>query len=314
MEFRDRFHTTAVWPAFGISNARIFLTPSQLSAASSSFHARAHNFTLVGATWQPRPQRSLNRALVVYAQRFVLPKTSSATALQALVELKPQPTTERRRELEKPTKPAKPARYHVRQVQLREVYTVADIRCEAFYEHPKDPYFYPVRRREIYMATRDRIDSGNKCLVVVDMQPPREWSQFAANGELIVGSLDISLHEPRTGRKCRFLKTIFDRSGVTKALNEDGDPKRIYISSMAIREGWRGRGLAQHLLDYVDRLSLRQGSKEVFLHVELDNKPAVHVYKKCGFRIVPNDALLFLPKWLHFITKAEHTLMQKKLD
>ncbi|KAI0567723.1 acetyltransferase [Gracilaria domingensis] len=299
--------------AFAASHGQLFLTQSQPAAFCSSFHVHRVNRLASDAQWRSQPSRRCSQTLVVRAQRSVLPKASPTTAVQAPPELVPQRTSERRRELEQPTKPTKPARYRVREVDLSEVYTVADIRCVAFYEHPKDPYFYPVRRREIYMAMRDRIESGNKCLVVVDTQPPSEWLQFATDGELIVGSLDISLHDSKTGRKCQFLNSIFDRAATNNTPSRDGDPKRIYISSMAVREGWRGRGLAQLLLVHVDNIALRQGSEEVLLHVELHNKAAVHVYTKSGFQVVPDDALLRLPKWLHFITKAEHTLMQKKM-
>ncbi|PXF47627.1 hypothetical protein BWQ96_02606 [Gracilariopsis chorda] len=267
----------------------------------------------------PFRQRAVNHAFIIFAQHSVLPQTSSpATALRPPLEITPQTLPQHTHDEEKRTKPSKSGRYIVRQVELKEVYTVADIRCEAFYEHPKDPYFYPVRRREIYMAMRDRIDSGNKCLVVVDTQPPSDWEPFAANGELVVGSLDISLHDSRSGRKCQFLKSIFERPTNCDAPTENEAnkvaAKRIYISSMAIRKEWRGRGLAQLLLAYVDDLASRQNTREVFLHVEWDNKPAVHVYKKCGFQTLTDGALIRLPKWLHFITKAEHTLMRKLME
>lgn len=289
---------------------------SQKCTFRSSFDNRTRQ-QFVSTTQLSR--RTVNHAFVVFAQHSVLPHTSSspATALRPL-EIPPQTLPQRTRDNEKRKQPSKPGRYAVRQVDLKEVYTVADIRCEAFYEHPKDPYFYPVRRREIYMAMRDRIDSGNKCLVVVDTQPPSDWVPFTANGELVVGSLDISLHDARTGRKCQFLESIFERSADSDSPTENEanktNARRIYISSMAIRREWRGRGLAQLLLAYVDGLALRQNTKEVFLHVEWDNKPAVHVYKKCGFDTLSDDALIRLPKWLHFITKAEHTLMRKLMD
>lgn len=201
-------------------------------------------------------------------------------------------------------------RYAVRVAQASELYTVADIRCEAFYGSPKDPYYYPVRRREIYMAMRDRVDAGNRCLVVVDKTPDEKWLPFcAADGSLVVGSLDASLHAGGSGRRCRFPPPPRREERV-----EGDDLRRIYISSMAVREEWQNRGLAQRLLTMVDEIASQQGISEVFLHVDWENAPAVHLYQKCGFECPqPNESALRVPNWLSFLAKREHTLMRKLL-
>lgn len=180
----------------------------------------------------------------------------------------------------------------MRPARTSELYTVADIRCEAFYGHPKDPYYYPVRRREIYMAMRDRLESGTRCLVVTDKTPPEQWQAFAQDGALVVGSVDISFHKPQSGRRVR-----------------SGDGLWLYLSSMAIREDWQGRGLAQRLLKQVDLLADGVGDV-VYLHVEEENRRAWHVYEKCGFEVVKED----VPQWLHFLAKREHILMRKRLQ
>lgn len=224
---------------------------------------------------------------------------SKSTTLADLQAAAPQKT-----ETKRPGKlPEEDIRYRVRMAEDRELYTVADIRCDAFYGYPKDPYYYPVRRREIYMAMRDRIDAGNKCLVVVDTQPPEDWESFANNGELVVGSLDVSLHTASSGRRCRF------GSG---RVETEQDGRRIYISSMAVRDEWQRRGLAQRLLRHVDVTARLHGINDIFLHVEWENAPAVHVYLKSGFVCVEEDSRI--PRWLHFLAKREHTLMRKSLE
>lgn len=198
-------------------------------------------------------------------------------------------------------------RYIVRMANPSELYSVADIRCEAFYGHPKDPHYYPVRRREIYMAMRDRIETGNRCLVAIDTQPPSDWQPFASNEGLAVGSLDASLHRAN-GKRCRFSK-----NRIPWDLNESTDDIRMYVSSMAVRKHWQGRGLAQQLLKYVDEMAIAIGVKDIFLHVEWDNKPAVHVYTKNGFEVVGEEGRKVIPKWMHFLAKKEHTLMHKRV-
>lgn len=199
-------------------------------------------------------------------------------------------------------------RYIVRMANASELYTVADIRCEAFYGHPKDPHYYPVRRREIYMAMRDRIETGNRCLVAVDTQPPSDWEPFASNEGLVVGSLDASLHRSN-GKRCRFSKT----ERIPWNLNDNSDDIRMYVSSMAVRKHWQGRGLAQQLLKYVDEMAVVMGVNDIFLHVEWNNKPAVHVYTKNGFEVVGEEGRKVIPKWMHFLAKKEHTLMHKRV-
>lgn len=151
------------------------------------------------------------------------------------------------------------------------------------------------------MAMRDRLASGNRCLVVLDVDPPEDWGPFTnEEGHLVVGSLDVSLHGEGSGKRVAFGASI------------KGEGFRIYVSSMAVRLEWQRRGLAQLLLNHVDELAQEFRVKDMFLHVEWDNVPAVRLYSKCGFVSTKNDDPLLIPKWLHFLAKREHTLMRKR--
>lgn len=202
-----------------------------------------------------------------------------------------------------PPPPAQP-RYSIRLAESGELYTVADIRCEAFYGTPDDAHYYPVRRREIYMAMRDRIESGNRCLVVVDNDPPQQWIPFAnENRELVVGSVDVSMHGAATGKRYKF------------EISHDGEGRKLYVSSMAVRREWQRKGLAQRLLACVDDMARQFGITDVFLHVEWEeNAAAVHVYKKKGFCLASVEGGLVVPRWLHQLAKKEHTLMRKRIE
>lgn len=148
---------------------------------------------------------------------------------------------------------------------------------------------------------RDRLASGNRCLVVLDTAPPKDWLPFTNDeGYLVVGSLDASLHGAVSGRRFAFGPT------------PQGEGTRIYISSMAVRETWQRRGLAKILLAHVDDLAREFDVKELFLHVEWDNLPAVALYTKCGFHRARTDNPTLIPKWVHFLAKKEHTLMRKR--
>lgn len=179
-------------------------------------------------------------------------------------------------------------RYRVRMAEAGELYTVADIRCEAFYGGAREVNYFAVRRREIFVAMRERVAQGNRCLVVLDAQGDGEGS----SGGLVVGSCDVAFHVGVGGVRVEFGR---------------GKRGSMYVSSMAVREGWRGRGLAQSLLRHVDEMVREFGVAQVFLHVEGDNCVALHVYRKCGFDVVAGGA----PKWLAALAKKEHTLMTK---
>lgn len=188
--------------------------------------------------------------------------------------------------------PTTPVRYNYREAKPEELYTIADIRCEAFYGAPADAHYYPVRRREIYVAIRDRLAAGNKSLVVLDGSPSKEWEMFVdEKGGLVVGSCDIAMHGEE-GQRIGFEKDVGGK---------------LYVSSMAVRKEWRGRRLAQGLLREVEELGKTYGVQEIYLHVEWDNCVAVHVYGKCGFQVVEGRP----PKWVKGLAKKEHTLMKK---
>lgn len=151
------------------------------------------------------------------------------------------------------------------------------------------------------MAMRDRLASGNRCLVVLDVDPPEDWRPFAnEEGHLVVGSLDVSLHGAGSGKRVPF-------GGYAEV-----EGYRIYVSSMAVRREWQRRGLALLLLKNVDALAEEFGVQDLFLHVEWENAPAVRLYSKCGFVSTKNDDPALVPNWLHFLAKKEHTLMRKR--
>lgn len=191
-------------------------------------------------------------------------------------------------------------RYSVRIAKQAELYTAADIRCEAFYCAPNDENYHPIRRREIYMAMQSRVNSGTHCVVLIDDDPPSSWRPLANAEGLVVGTLDITLHCSRTGKR----KT----SGNISA-NSIRTPVCAYISSMAVRRAWRGRGLAQRLMAHTTYLVRQLGVSDVFLHVDWENTAAVHIYAKCGFRRV----CLPTSRWIQTLAKPEHTLMHLRL-
>lgn len=187
-------------------------------------------------------------------------------------------------------------RYSVRMAKQAELYTAADIRCEAFYCAPNDENYHPIRRREIYMAMQTRVNSGTYCVVLIDDDPPPSWRPLASEEGLVVGTLDVTLHCTRTGKR---------KTSGNISIDSFHSPICAYISSMAVRRAWRSRGLAQRLIAHTAYLVGQLGVSDLFLHVDWENTVAVHVYTKCGFRKVCLPAF----RWIHALAKPEHTLM-----
>jgi ribosomal protein S18 acetylase RimI-like enzyme len=68
--------------------------------------------------------------------------------------------------------------------------------------------------------------------------------------------------------------------------------RSLYVSSMAVREEFRGRGIARAMLAAMDAHAAgMHGVAEACLHVEEGNQAAVGLYKGAGFsRPEPADA------------------------
>ena len=169
------------------------------------------------------------------------------------------------------------------------------------------------------MALVDRVARGNKTIVAIDNSPDEAWLPFTNNdGGLIVGAVDASLYE-RGGMRWSYLRggIVGDGYGDYKP-GEAGQANRVwtvYISSMAVREQWRGHGLGRQLLEEVIKDGRERGLKEVLLHVDEDNEPALRLYLSAGFeRWKEKKKGWRIPGWLGGLARKEHTLMVKQLE
>jgi ribosomal-protein-alanine N-acetyltransferase len=64
-----------------------------------------------------------------------------------------------------------------------------------------------------------------------------------------------------------------------------------HIISIAVKEGYRGRGVGTKLLvEAMRRLHTYYGAREVYLEVRVSNERAIRLYKKLGFRVVQRVA------------------------
>ncbi|HBM81137.1 MAG TPA: GNAT family N-acetyltransferase [Clostridiaceae bacterium] len=59
--------------------------------------------------------------------------------------------------------------------------------------------------------------------------------------------------------------------------------KRIYLSRMIVKDGYRNRGIGGIIIDYLIDYAKRFGYEEISIGVDTDNLIARHLYEKKGF-------------------------------
>ena len=68
---------------------------------------------------------------------------------------------------------------------------------------------------------------------------------------------------------------------------------RLRICNLLIREGFRGRGLGQALIEHAKKLAAERGLRCVVLETQSCNVPAIDFYRKCGFRFAGTNLYFY---------------------
>jgi ribosomal protein S18 acetylase RimI-like enzyme len=68
-------------------------------------------------------------------------------------------------------------------------------------------------------------------------------------------------------------------------LFQDMDDKTVYIQHLATVPGLRGRGIGTALIEFCERTAIEAGFSKLALDVATDNRNAIRLYEKLGFRI-----------------------------
>lgn len=62
--------------------------------------------------------------------------------------------------------------------------------------------------------------------------------------------------------------------------------KELHILRIAIKQNWRGHGLASRLLARACKRAAKSGARCAYLEVRPSNKPAITLYRRQGFRLI----------------------------
>ncbi|KAE9462101.1 hypothetical protein C3L33_06003, partial [Rhododendron williamsianum] len=100
----------------------------------------------------------------------------------------------------------------------------------------------------------------------------------------VVGTLDLSMRQFLQGEtypgEVKRLSTVF-------ACQEPCDAhKYAYVANVCVSKFAQRQGIASNMLYLATDVATLSGMKQLFVHVNADNKPAQELYKKTGFKIV----------------------------
>ncbi len=92
--------------------------------------------------------------------------------------------------------------------------------------------------------------------------------------------------------ECPFLEGyVFDDNGniqgygmLAKSFSTEFGKTCIWIEDIYVKNEYRGKGIGSHFLKYVEE---KYAESVLRLEVEAENENAVHVYKKCGYSVLP---------------------------
>lgn len=106
------------------------------------------------------------------------------------------------------------------------------------------------------------------------------------------------------------LKFIFNLPALLKAqsLLLPIPRKSIYISNLAVFPEFRGKGVGKALIEYVIFYAKSKGYEKVLLDVGVENKTAMNLYEKLGFKIVAKTNLVKIKNYNFCFYRMERTL------
>ncbi|KAL3621940.1 hypothetical protein CASFOL_034136 [Castilleja foliolosa] len=100
----------------------------------------------------------------------------------------------------------------------------------------------------------------------------------------IVGTLDLSIRQFMQGEKHPGERKRL--SAVFASQEPFGTHKYAYIANVCVAKYARRQGIASNMLYLATDVAMTSGMKQLFVHVNADNKPAQDLYNKTGFKVI----------------------------
>lgn len=156
----------------------------------------------------------------------------------------------------------------IRSAQLQDIERLTDVLTNSFYDGSGWRYWvFPFIRLGIKEDLKQRIKAQSPRYACLMAMPPATVPPDAdgpgSGGSAIAGTVEASLRSPWPWQ---------------------GD-RHVYISNLAVGQGFRRQGIASALLQSCDHLAHQWRIYELRLHVMEDNVAAQALYRKAGFQL-----------------------------
>lgn len=152
--------------------------------------------------------------------------------------------------------------FYVRPAVLTDLQDVATVLASSFYPPLGwQRWLYPLFRFSLHEDLKQRLQGGHphyRCLTAI--APDRVTRQ-----PTIIGTVEVAYRQPQLW--------AFNRL------------PWVYLSNLAVCPGYRRQGVARHLLQAAEQLTLDWGFGELSLHVMADNSQARQLYQGMGYQL-----------------------------
>ncbi|KAA8550077.1 hypothetical protein F0562_001761 [Nyssa sinensis] len=172
-----------------------------------------------------------------------------------------------------------------------EYWTAAWLRAEAHWESVSymrhiESYKRKHAEQEFYaLKRRCTGQEGNslKCFCFVAVKKEEKNARRTVLNS-VVGTLDLSIRQFLRGET--YPGEVKKPSAVLARQEPFDAHKYAYVANVCVSKFARRRGIASNMLYLATDIATLAGMKQLYVHVNADNKPAQELYKKSGFKVV----------------------------
>ncbi|KAK6933373.1 GNAT domain [Dillenia turbinata] len=175
----------------------------------------------------------------------------------------------------------------VREARVEDCWEVAETHCSSFFPDYSFPLDFVLRiDRLLGMLLGFSVPAGCKRTCLVAVIGSSDQNLLFGSEDLRIGGLDgrFSLNKG-------YVTGILTVDTVADFLPRKGPLRQrrtgiAYISNVAVREGYRRKGIAKRLIAKAEAQARSWGCRAIALHCDLNNAGATKLYKGQGFKCV----------------------------
>jgi ribosomal protein S18 acetylase RimI-like enzyme len=159
---------------------------------------------------------------------------------------------------------------------------IAQLRLSVFSDFtPETRKIFCDRSCHLLSTRRQR---GAMCIVAATgSEKPSPFMTPITEKNRIIGTAEISFHE--------FSETKLGRSRPKDSI--------LYVTEVAVNSKHRRKGIANLMMEAVDKVAKIRKTETIYLHVDVENVAALRLYQRAGYAKLPSDD----PVFLEFTTK-----------